>query len=64
MDGLVSTGNKIPDTILKIIFTTKKKNQINFMHIFFCICVDIDKSMNEDQVNYIDLLSRQDVFPD
>lgn len=34
------------------------------MHIFFCICVDIDKSMNEDQVNYIDLLSRQDVFPD
>jgi hypothetical protein len=35
MDGLVSTGNKIPYTILKIIFTNKKQFGINFIHIFF-----------------------------
>jgi len=34
MDGLVSTGNKIPYTILKIIFTNKKQLGINFIHIF------------------------------
>jgi hypothetical protein len=33
MDGLVSTGNKIPYTILKIIFPTKKQFGINFIHI-------------------------------
>ena len=43
MDGLVSTGNKIPITILKIIFPTKKNFPINFMHIFDIQLVDISQ---------------------
>jgi len=32
MDGLVSTGNKIPDTILNINFANKKNFLIFFIH--------------------------------
>jgi hypothetical protein len=35
VDGLVSTGNKFPDTILKINFANKKIFSINFIHILF-----------------------------
>jgi hypothetical protein len=35
MDGLVSTGNQIPNAILKIIFANWKNFPINFIHIFF-----------------------------
>lgn len=34
IDGLVSTGNKIPNTILNILFTNAKKNRIFFIHKF------------------------------
>lgn len=36
MDGLVSTGNKFPNTILEIIFANKKIFSIFFIHILFC----------------------------
>ncbi|CAN5281041.1 hypothetical protein BH09BAC2_BH09BAC2_02610 [soil metagenome] len=35
MDGLVSTGNKFPYTILKIIFTNMKKYSTFFINILF-----------------------------
>ncbi len=35
MDGLVSTGNKLPNTILNIIFANKKIFLINFINIIF-----------------------------
>lgn len=41
MDGLVSTGKTFPITILKIIFTTKKKIRLIFIHIFIVLLVDI-----------------------
>jgi hypothetical protein len=34
MDGLVSTGNKFPYTILKIVFSNTKIFFHNFIHIF------------------------------
>ncbi len=34
MDGLVSTGNKFPYTILKIIFAIRKKITLFFINIF------------------------------
>ena len=34
MDGLVSTGNKFPYTILKIVFSNAKNFYNNFIHIF------------------------------
>lgn len=36
IDGLVSTGNQIPYTILEIIFPNKKIFSINFINILFC----------------------------
>jgi hypothetical protein len=36
IDGLVSTGNQIPYTILKIIFPNEKIFQWFFINIFFC----------------------------
>jgi hypothetical protein len=42
MDGLVSTGNKFPDTILAIIFSNKKIISNYFIHIFSCV-VDNDE---------------------
>jgi len=42
MDGLVSTGNKFPDTILVIIFSNKKNFSNYFIHIFH-IAVDNDE---------------------
>lgn len=33
IDGLVSTGNKFPYTILKIIFTIRKKTLLFFINI-------------------------------
>ena len=39
MDGLVSTGNKFPDTILKIILAIQKIFGKNFIHILI-IAVD------------------------
>lgn len=41
MDGLISTGKKIPNTILKIIFSNKKKIRLIFIHIFKHLIVDI-----------------------
>ena len=41
IDGLVSTGNQIPYTILKIIFPNQKIFLIFFINIFFC-AVDKD----------------------
>jgi hypothetical protein len=38
MDGLVSTGNKFPYTILKIIFTIRKNISIFFINIFKILC--------------------------
>jgi hypothetical protein len=35
MDGLVSTGNKFPNTILKIILSIQKKIIEYFIHILF-----------------------------
>lgn len=35
MDGLVSTGNTIPNTILKKVFSVTKKIYNYFIHIFF-----------------------------
>jgi hypothetical protein len=35
MDGLVSTGNKFPSTILNRFFPSEKKNFIYFINIFF-----------------------------
>lgn len=35
MDGLVSTGNKFPNTILNINFANKKIFSINFINILF-----------------------------
>ena len=60
MDGLVSTGNKIPTTILLIISANQKNFTINFIHIFF-IAVDkgnitIDHSTIEQTILFIELL--------
>lgn len=41
MDGLVSTGNKFPSTILKIILSNKKNFRLIFIHIFVRWFVDI-----------------------
>jgi len=38
MDGLVSTGNKFPYTILKIIFTIRKNISKIFINIFKMLC--------------------------
>jgi hypothetical protein len=38
MDGLVSTGNKFPYTILKIIFTIRKNISIFFINILKMLC--------------------------
>jgi hypothetical protein len=38
MDGLVSTGNKFPYTILKIIFTIRKNISNFFINIFKMLC--------------------------
>ena len=42
IDGLVSTGNQIPFTILKIIFPNQKIFRKNFIHILFYA---VDKSV-------------------
>ncbi len=41
MDGLVSTGNQIPITILIIFFPNQKIFYINFIHILNCL---VDKA--------------------
>ena len=45
MDGLVSTGNKFPYTILKRIFPNQKKFPKNFIHILFIAVDKHDQSM-------------------
>ncbi len=51
MNGLVSTGNQIPFTILKRIFSKRKKILINFIHIFFWR-VDKDGMMKYKKQSY------------
>jgi hypothetical protein len=49
MDGLVSTGNKFPITILKIILSNKKNFRLIFIHIFVRWFVDIGNVLKSDE---------------
>ena len=52
MDGLVSTGNKFPYTILKIIFSNRKFFMNYFINIFFS-CVDKDSHFSMMQLDKV-----------
>jgi hypothetical protein len=55
MDGLVSTGNKFPYTILKIIFSNKKIFDHFFINILFRV-VDNDERFLDEILTFLLLI--------
>ena len=59
MDGLVSTGNKFPSTILKIIFFKLKKSSKYFIHILKSV---VDKPTLINAIYWWRIIDRNDLY--